>query len=47
MVTRIELMAQKQDQIQSSLQKDYSESNKTVSINLASGKTNIEDEQIN
>lgn len=46
--TRIQLLSQKQDQIlQSSLSKDYSESHKAVSINLASGKSNPDDEQVN
>lgn len=45
--TRIALMSQKQDQIQSSLQKDYSESSRAVVTNLASGKNNPGDEQIN
>lgn len=46
--TRIQLLSQKQDQmLQSSLMKDYSESHKAVSVNLASGKNNPDDEQIN
>ena len=45
---RIQLLSQKQDQIiQSSLTKDYNEAKKAVSINLASGKNNPDDEQIN
>lgn len=45
---RIQLLSQKQDQIiQSSLIKDYSESKKAVSVNLASGKNNPDDEQVN
>lgn len=46
--TRIQLLSQKQDQIiQSSLTKDYNEAKKVVSTNLASGKSNIDDEQVN
>ena len=46
--TRIQLLSQKQDQIiQSSLTKDYNEAKRVVSTNLASGKNNHDDEQIN
>ena len=45
---KIQLLSQKQDQIiQSSLIKDYSEAKKAVSVNLASGKSNPDDEQVN
>lgn len=45
---RIQLLSQKQDQIiQISLTKDYNEAQKAVSTNLASGKSNLDDEQIN
>ena len=46
--SRIQLLSQKQDQIiQSSLTKDYNEAQRVVSTNLASGKSNPDDEQIN
>lgn len=45
--TRIQLLSQKQDQIQSSLLKDYNEARKAVSVNLASGSSNPDDELIN
>ncbi|MCI8717209.1 MAG: hypothetical protein HFH65_02930 [Lachnospiraceae bacterium] len=46
--TRIQLLSQKQDQIlQSSLMRDYSESKEAVSVNLASGRSNPDDEQVN
>ena len=46
--TRIQLLSQKQDQMmQSSLIKDYSEAKKSVSTNLASGKSDPDDEQVN
>lgn len=45
---RIQVLSQKQDQImQSSLVQYYSEAKKVVSANLASGKNNPNDEQIN
>ena len=43
---KIELMSQKQDQIQSSLLKNFSESSNGVSINLTSGINNPDDEQL-
>ncbi len=45
--TRIQLLTQKQDQLQSSLTKDYSESRNAISVNLTSGKSNVDDELIN
>jgi Mg2+/citrate symporter len=44
---KIELMSQKQDQLQSSLLKTYSESNTNTQINFSSGKSDNSDEQIN
>lgn len=46
--TKIQLLSQKQDQMmQSSLIKDYNEAKEPVSANLASGKSNPDDEQVN
>ena len=44
---KIELMSQKQDQLQSSLLKTYSESNTNTQINFSIGKSDNSDEQIN
>lgn len=43
---KIELVSQKQDQIQFSLSKNFSEAGNGVSINLASGNNNPDDEQL-
>ena len=45
--TRIQLLSQKQDQMQSSLINGYREAQKTGAVNLTSGTNNPNDEKIN
>lgn len=44
---KVDLSLQKQDQLQNSLLRDFSESRKVVSVNLASGKNTSDEEVIN